>query len=438
MISFKNIKKVLLSLLFKSVHSHAQLVQIQKTVTRGGKTFVQFFWVKPDEVKASDKVHAGHHNLDENHKHFKSLPKPAEDASQESKDKVSNYSKAFEKKEDFLAEMHKLGIKWNEGSSVSEDFVHARRALARYVEAGMDLPKPPNMEIEQTSAPINLVEQRRKADSQRNQNQSQESLAEKRERIRAERQRNQPRESLAEQRERLRAERQKKQNQAPKPSESKSNDTEYKPKVKHGVQKFFTPEELADFFGDKNIKNSPVHKWLSSISSAELNSLVLYTGDWFKYVNDSLRGLVEYQSADQRNIDNIANQMQNAISKFELPSDIEVHRQVDGSMIDRFEELYDEGGLYVDPSFVSTTPIKGSFKHYGDTVHMMIKVPQSTGAGAFMAPISLAHHEQEFLLNMNTAFKITSIERDDETGQHTVVLEVLGNNDSQFNDLPKL
>lgn len=41
----------------------SSLVQVERTVTRGGKTFQQKFWVKPDQVKKTDVVLKGKENL---------------------------------------------------------------------------------------------------------------------------------------------------------------------------------------------------------------------------------------------------------------------------------------------------------------------------------------------------------------------------------------
>ena len=40
------------------------LVQVQRTVSRQGKTFLQNFWVKPSQVKSTDRVIGGLLNND--------------------------------------------------------------------------------------------------------------------------------------------------------------------------------------------------------------------------------------------------------------------------------------------------------------------------------------------------------------------------------------
>ena len=50
-------------LLLKAQRDLSKLVQVQRMVSRGGKTFPQNFWVKPSEVKSIDKVIGGQQNL---------------------------------------------------------------------------------------------------------------------------------------------------------------------------------------------------------------------------------------------------------------------------------------------------------------------------------------------------------------------------------------
>ena len=63
MIEFKTLKRDLLNLLIKSFNR----VLVEKTVERDGKTFIQHFWVSPDEVKHNDKVRYNRHLLSKDH-----------------------------------------------------------------------------------------------------------------------------------------------------------------------------------------------------------------------------------------------------------------------------------------------------------------------------------------------------------------------------------
>ena len=58
----------------KAQIDRSKLVQVQRMVSRGGKTFPQNFWVKPSEVKSTDKVLQGQQNLLPK---AGSVPKPA-------------------------------------------------------------------------------------------------------------------------------------------------------------------------------------------------------------------------------------------------------------------------------------------------------------------------------------------------------------------------
>lgn len=61
-------------LLIKAQRDKSKLVQVQRSVSRNGKTFMQNFWVQPSQVKASDKVIGGQQNLLPK---AGSVPKPA-------------------------------------------------------------------------------------------------------------------------------------------------------------------------------------------------------------------------------------------------------------------------------------------------------------------------------------------------------------------------
>lgn len=50
-------------LLMKAQRDTSKLVKVQRMVSRRGKTFPQFFWVMPSQVKATDKVVGGQQNL---------------------------------------------------------------------------------------------------------------------------------------------------------------------------------------------------------------------------------------------------------------------------------------------------------------------------------------------------------------------------------------
>lgn len=63
MVDFKTLKRNLLNLLIKSFNR----VLVEKTVERDGKTFVQHFWVNPEEVGHNDKVRYNRHLLSDNH-----------------------------------------------------------------------------------------------------------------------------------------------------------------------------------------------------------------------------------------------------------------------------------------------------------------------------------------------------------------------------------
>ena len=59
--------------LLKSVDLHknrSQLVMVQRTVHKHGRTFQQHFWIAPQDVKDTDVVLTGKHNLPKGHADF--------------------------------------------------------------------------------------------------------------------------------------------------------------------------------------------------------------------------------------------------------------------------------------------------------------------------------------------------------------------------------
>ncbi|MCM1223891.1 MAG: hypothetical protein NC548_56505, partial [Lachnospiraceae bacterium] len=66
--------KVMEELLIKAQRDKSKLVQVQRSVSRNGKTFMQNFWVQPSQVKSTDKVIGGQQNLLPK---AGSVPKPA-------------------------------------------------------------------------------------------------------------------------------------------------------------------------------------------------------------------------------------------------------------------------------------------------------------------------------------------------------------------------
>ena len=145
MIQYFGLKESLLKDLLKSFKLHkdrSHLVQVERTVTKKGKTFIQKFWVKPDEVKKTDIVIGGHKNLDPSHpshKHGTDLSKPAEKVSPIVKAKCMEFYKKFSTDGDFLEAMEQLGISWKPSSNPNSNVFRARLKLSQHMQSGYDV-----------------------------------------------------------------------------------------------------------------------------------------------------------------------------------------------------------------------------------------------------------------------------------------------------------
>lgn len=95
----------------------SKLVQVQRTVTRGGKTFIQKFWVNPNQVKSTDKVIGNSQNLLPK---IGSVPKPPKGVlSQPYLDSImSNKTKVIE----YLKE---CGVTWKENHNPGINWMRA-------------------------------------------------------------------------------------------------------------------------------------------------------------------------------------------------------------------------------------------------------------------------------------------------------------------------
>ena len=108
-------------LLLKAQRDTSKLVRVQRQVSRGGKTFIQNFWVQPSQVKSTDTVIGGQQNL---------LPTPGSVATPAAGvlDKAyldsisSDKSKAF----DYLK---KCGLTWKENPHEGINWMRAMQAV---------------------------------------------------------------------------------------------------------------------------------------------------------------------------------------------------------------------------------------------------------------------------------------------------------------------
>ena len=110
-------------LLLKAQRDTSKLVKVQRTVTRGGKTFTQNFYVKPSEVKSTDKVIGGQQNL---LPAMGSVAKPAAGVL----DMAYFDMLASSDKTKALDYLKSCGITWNEHTHAGINWMRAKQALA--------------------------------------------------------------------------------------------------------------------------------------------------------------------------------------------------------------------------------------------------------------------------------------------------------------------
>lgn len=112
--------KVMEELLIKAQRDKSKLVQVQRSVSRNGKTFMQNFWVQPSQVKASDKVIGGQQNLLPK---AGSVPKPAAGVLDKAyfESIKSDRTKAI----DYLKS---CGVQWNDHSHAGINWMRAMQA----------------------------------------------------------------------------------------------------------------------------------------------------------------------------------------------------------------------------------------------------------------------------------------------------------------------
>ena len=112
--------KVMEELLIKAQRDKSKLVQVQRSVSRNGKTFMQNFWVQPSQVKASDKVIGGQQNLLPK---AGSVPKPA--AGVLDKAYFESIKSDRIKALDYLKN---CGVQWTENSHAGINWMRAMQA----------------------------------------------------------------------------------------------------------------------------------------------------------------------------------------------------------------------------------------------------------------------------------------------------------------------
>ena len=138
MIMSYNLKAMLLKAMnLRKDHSHQVLVERIET-NKNGTTYRHKHWVNPDQVKSTDKVLRGHHNLPKGHPQ-KLNPTTAGRLSQHSKNVVNSWSAQFPGPHDIIPAMEKMDIPWNKQANPATNLMWAKMGLRAAIDSGFDL-----------------------------------------------------------------------------------------------------------------------------------------------------------------------------------------------------------------------------------------------------------------------------------------------------------
>ena len=108
-------------LLIKARRDKSKLVQVQRSVSRNGKTFMQNFWVSPNQVKSTDKVIGGQQNL---------LPQPGSVAKPASGVLDKAYFDSIKSdRTKALDYLKSCGVTWNDHSHAGINWMRANQAF---------------------------------------------------------------------------------------------------------------------------------------------------------------------------------------------------------------------------------------------------------------------------------------------------------------------
>jgi hypothetical protein len=154
--------------------------------------------------------------------------------------------------------------------------------------------------------------------------------------------------------------------------------------------------------------------WEAGLTSDESVSIANYSGDAYSGINGLLRKqmtekMVDAWDATERmGIRGMIENIDSAISKFELKAPIRVYRTCERDVLDALRA--EPGATFRDNAFVSTSAL--SKKVASGNVVMEINVPPGKGHGAWINPLSGAMDEEyEFLLPRGSEFMITGVEQ---------------------------
>ena len=177
---------------------------------------------------------------------------------------------------------------------------------------------------------------------------------------------------------------------------------------------FTDGKKLNQFFGGekfKDRKNSMEGIWKKQLSEDEKDVIRWYCADGYADINQYLRKYGDWEYINKDLVNEAIKDMDSAISKFSLESNISVYRAIEpsafGGLNADFTKLI--GTTYTDKAYMSTSPLLSSTAVNKDLL-MQIDVPKGKGIGAYINSISgFKDEEYEFLLARGTKCEIYEI-----------------------------
>lgn len=166
----------------------------------------------------------------------------------------------------------------------------------------------------------------------------------------------------------------------------------------------------------QSFMDEPIKQWQKQLIYDETEAIYSYTTDGFKIVNQYLRGVISKTDANKDDVDSFIKNLDNLISKFDLPDNITVYRGVDLNVlppISNPDELKKYiGGEYVNEGYSSSSMLSNVEIVKSKPCIFEITIPKGKGNGAYIN--SLAGHyedvEFEFLIRRNATFDILDID----------------------------
>ena len=183
---------------------------------------------------------------------------------------------------------------------------------------------------------------------------------------------------------------------------------------------FHSNEEALKWFQD----NSNINKWLvQDLTSSENSAIEAYTGSGYTHIN---RAQYNTPWEDMNDYDRgLISNLHNAISKFELNKPIVVYRESDFQILGSqfkgrktygnnpvtLDDVKDSlralnNGVVQNDGFMSFTTHAQGHGIAGSGLLIRLHIPESKGAGGYVAPISQHGGESEFLVNNNAVLKL--------------------------------